>query len=135
MNGLMALLGSLNCQKFDAWRASGTTANKLLWLQGMMHKRARIMDEDHSGLPFACLPAHGLSYAELPGHGSMPFGRSPLPGAGHAGAQLPSAPQADPGASQRSEAPAGEPAGATAPYAEDTYQDADKEVNYCCTRP
>ena len=84
------------------------------------------MDEDHSGLPFACLPAHGLSYTELPGHGSMPFGRSPLLCAGQAGAQLPS---------QRSEAPADEPAESTAPYAEDTYQEADKEVSHCCTRP
>ena len=100
-----------------------------------MPKRARIMDEDHSGLPFACLPAHGLSYTELPGHSSMPFGHNPPPNAGHAGAQLPSppadVPQADPYASQRSEAPAGEPAEATAPYAEDTYQDADKEVSHC----
>lgn len=102
-----------------------------------MLKRARIMDEDHSGLPFACLPAaghHALSYASLAAqHGSpsMPFAQGPLPIVDEVAppaSSLAQASQAEREASQHSVLPASAPPTASAAYAAHSYHDHDKEV-------
>ena len=107
---------------------------RILLIQAPLHKRARIIDDEHSPLPFACLPAHSLSYNELPRHHSMPsmhFSFAPLPSvvvAGPSPRAFVSAPQPETEPSQPSSSYAGEPAADSAPYAEENYQDADKEV-------
>ena len=103
-----------------------------------MHKRARIMAEDDSSLPFACLPGmrhHALTYSELPARlsdlASMPFVH----------AQLPGVDEAEPSPSQSAEASQAEAGQSGRPspsahavdsdnYAVHSYHDADKEV-YC----
>ena len=107
-------------------------------LQGPVHKRARIMAEDDSSLPFACLPGmrhHALTFSELPARpgnlANMPFVH----------AQLPGVDEAEPSPSQSAEASQAEAgqSGRLSPsahavdsdnYAVHSYQDADKEV-YC----
>ena len=103
-----------------------------------MHKRPRIMAEDDSGLPFACLPGmrhHALTYSELP---AQPGHLTSMPSS-HA--QLPGVYEAEPSPSQSAEASQGEAgqSGRLSPsahavdsdnFAVHSYQDAEKEV--CC---
>ena len=92
------------------------------------------MEDEHLPLPFSCLPAHGLSYADLAGHQSgpsMPFAHAPLPSLAE-GVPSPRLPapafQAGPEPHYPSNAYAGEPDADSAPYAAGAYPQDDKEV-------
>ena len=102
-----------------------------------MHKRRRIMAEDDSGLPFACLPGmthHALTYSELPAQprdlASMPFVHAQLPGGDEAertSSQSAEASRAEAGQSGRLSPSAH--AVDSDNYAVHSYPDADKEVH------
>ena len=92
------------------------------------------MEDEHLPLPFSCLSAHGLCYADLTGHQSgpsMPFAHAPLPSLAE-GVPSPRLPapafQAGPEPSHPSNAYTGEPDADSAPYAAGAYPQDDKEV-------